>query len=675
MAVEKKKTSEYYSLSDFIRILPEIGEKREKKLNSIGIYTIRDLIYYPPRRYEDRQKLISVKQAEINKECTFLLTVVKSKSVYLKKGISQARVILKDESGDLEAIFWGRGYLAKSTFIEGKKFFIFGKPERYNNKLTISNPEYEEFIPEEENIHTNRIVPIYTLPEGISLRSFRRWIFETLQKLIIPDPFPEEFLKERNLISLSDAIHTLHFPKKIEDIEKSRRRLAYDEVVRVQKRWIKWKDSEFDKNACLHNINGPLLNKFRANLKFKLTSAQERAIYEVLNDMASPKRMFRLIQGDVGCGKTLVALHAILSAVDTGYQVALMAPTEVLAEQHYFNISTMLKDLPIEIVLLTSSIRNSKEIKKRISKGETHIVIGTHALFQETTVFSKLGLVVIDEQHRFGVVQRQKLCLKGHFPDILYLSATPIPRTLALTVYGGMDITVIDELPPGRMPVKTYIIKKEKRENLYKFIIEQARQGKATYWVCPSIEESETREDLKPLLNIYSELSKGVFSSLRTDILHGKLSFNEKADTINRFANGEIDVLFCTTVIEVGIDVSHATTLVIENAECFGLAQLHQLRGRVGRGTHQSFCFLLPNNLSPLSAKRLKILCSTNDGFKISEEDLLLRGHGEIQGLKQSGESDLKFIDFSKDLKLIQQAREDVFSKNIKLTYEHLRKF
>ncbi len=665
MTKDKKKIPDYYNLSDPIKLLPEIGEKREKKLNAIGIFTIKDLIYYPPRRYEDRKKLLPIKQIEPNKDCTLLLTVVSARTVYLNKGISQARVILKDDTGKIEAIFWGRGYLAKSTFIEGKKFFIFGKPEIYNHRLTISNPEYEEFVEEEENIHTNRIVPIYTLPEGISLRSFRRWIFETLQKVVISDPLSEEFLKERGLLTLPQAIQNLHFPPKIEDVEKSRKRLAYNEVVRIQKRWIKWKKTEFDGNACIHNTNGELLKKFRDSLTFKLTSAQEKAISEVLKDMSSPKRMFRLIQGDVGCGKTLVALHAVLSAVDSAYQVAVMAPTEVLAEQHYFNFSKMLANFPITISLLTSSIRNSKDVRKQISEGKTNIVIGTHALFQESTIFNKLGLVVIDEQHRFGVLQRQKLCLKGSYPDILYLSATPIPRTLALTVYGGMDITVIDELPPGRQPIKTYIIKKEKRENLYKFIIEQAHQGKATYWVCPSIEESEAREDLKPLLNIYSELSKGVFSSLRTDILHGKLSFNEKAEAINKFANGKTDVLFCTTVIEVGIDVPHATSLVIENAECFGLAQLHQLRGRVGRGPYQSYCFLLPHNLSPISAKRLKILCSTNDGFKISEQDLLLRGHGEIQGLKQSGESDLKFIDFSKDLQIIQQARDDVFSGKI----------
>lgn len=665
MSIKDKTSTITYNLSDPITILPEIGEKRGKKLNSIGIFNIKDLLYYPPRRYEDRRKLTSIKMLKQKCECTLLLEVIHSRTIYTSKGIAQARIVLSDNTDSIEAIFWGRGYLAKSVFHQGKKFFLFGKPEKHNGKWIISNPEYEEFLPDEENIHINRIVPIYTLPEGISLRSFRRWIFETLQKTKIVDPLTLEFLKERDLVSLPEAIYSLHFPQNLEEIEKSRRRLAYDEIVQLQKRWSKWKNVEFDVHACVHNINGELLNEFRANLKFKLTHAQERAIEEILNDMSSKRRMFRLIQGDVGCGKTLVALHAILSAVDSGYQVAVMAPTEVLAEQHYFNFSNILSSLPVKIALLTSSIKNAKEIRKMVSDGKVDIVIGTHALFQENTTFNKLGLVIIDEQHRFGVLQRQKLCMKGHYPDVLYLSATPIPRTLALTVYGGMDISVIDELPPGRLPVKTYIIKKEKRESLYNFIIEQAKQGKATYWICPSIEESESREDLKPLLTIYSELSKGVFSHLRTDVLHGKLSFNEKAEVIKRFADGKIDVLFCTTVIEVGIDVPHATSLVVENAECFGLSQLHQLRGRVGRSSLQSYCFLLPHKLSPMSAKRLKILCSTNNGFEISEQDLLLRGQGEIQGLKQSGESDLKFTDLIRDFPIIQQAREDVFLNKI----------
>ncbi|MCX8064382.1 MAG: ATP-dependent DNA helicase RecG [Candidatus Hydrogenedentes bacterium] len=665
MPIRYKTTSTSYSLSDLVTVLPEIGEKRAKKLSSIGIITIKDLLHYPPRRYEDRRRLTSIKMLNQKSECTLLLSVVKSRIVYTSKGITQSRIILTDETEKIEAIFWGRGYLANSVFQEGKKFFLFGKPEKYNGRWTITNPEYEEFIPEEENIHTNRIVPIYTLPDGISLRSFRRWVFETLQKVKIVDPLPSEFLQERNLVPLSEAITNLHFPNTLEYLEQSRRRLAYDEVVQIQKRWSKWKNTEFDKNACVHKTDGKLLSTFRSNLKFKLTRAQEKVIGEVLNDMSSPKRMFRLIQGDVGCGKTLVALHAILSAVDSGYQVAVMAPTEVLAEQHYLNFLNALSAFSLKIVLLTSSVKNAPEIRKKISKGEVDIIIGTHALFQESTIFNKLGLVVIDEQHRFGVLQRQKLCMKGHCPDVLYLSATPIPRTLALTVYGGMDISVIDELPPGRQPVKTYIIRKEKRDSLYKFIIEQAKQGKATYWICPSIEESESREDLKPLLNIYSELSNSIFLSLKTDVLHGRLSFSEKADVIRRFAEGKIDVLFCTTVIEVGIDVPHATSLVVENAECFGLSQLHQLRGRVGRSSLQSYCFLLPNKLAQLSAKRLKILCSINDGFKISEQDLLLRGQGEILGLRQSGESDLKFIDFSKDLHIIQQARDDVFSDKI----------
>jgi len=661
MGAKKNLASTYPHHWDVsISELPEIGKSRERRLNQMGIYTVKDLLLYPPRRYEDRRNICTINSIRNGNKYTLLVTVEKARRIFLSKGIQQARVMFKDDTGNLEAIFWGRGYLINYVFQTGKKFFLYGSIEKFNSRFVMNNPEYEEYVPEEESIHTSRLVPIYTVTEGISLRSFRRWIYEVLTQILIDDTLSEEFINARGFMTLQDAIRKLHFPDSIEEIEQARQRLAYDEVLKLQKEWLTWRTTNLaSEHICRHRINGSLLKTFQKSLPFSLTNAQKRVIDEVLHDMSSNKQMLRLIQGDVGCGKTLVAIHALLSAVDSGYQTVLMAPTEILAEQHYLNIQHFLNVLPVQVALLTGSVRNAKEIRQKIANGKVNIVIGTHALIQDTTQFQNLGLVVIDEQHRFGVMQRKKLRMKGQAPDILYLTATPIPRTLALTVYGGMDISIIDELPSGRKPVKTHIVREEKREDLLNFIIKQAQNGFATYWVCPSIEESTHKENLKPLFNIYETLRNGAFSTLRTDLLHGRLSFNEKAEVMNRLGKGEIDVLFCTTVIEVGVDIPHATTLVIENADCFGLAQLHQLRGRVGRSSYDSFCFLVPTSLNSAGIERLKILCQTNNGFEIAEQDLLLRGHGELGGLRQAGMSDLKFIDFSHDLQIIQQARND----------------
>lgn len=645
-----------------ISVLPEIGKQREKRLNKMGIFTIKDFLLYAPRRYEDRKNVKTIKDALPGYKYTFFVRVVEVKRTYTRKGVSQTRVLFADPSGCVEGIFWGQGYLADTVFKPGLLFFIYGSVEKINKKWIINNPEYELYVEEDDFIHVNRIVPIYTVAEGLSKRSFRRWIYTTLVCTLIQDPLPAKFIRKHNLLPLNEAINKLHFPERIEDVEQARIRLAYDEVFAIQSDWLQWRKQIIEsQSACSHQINGPLLSRFRDRLPFQLTQAQQRVINEILHDMQSRKPMMRLVQGDVGCGKTLVAVHALLSAVDGGYQSVLMAPTEVLAEQHYMNMQKLLHGLPVRLELLTGSVRNAQEIRERLAHGEINLVVGTQALIQEKTQFRNLGLVIIDEQHRFGVMQRKKLYMKGRMPDVLHLTATPIPRSLALTVYGGMDISVIDELPPGRQPIKTYIVREHKREELIRFVMKQADQKLATYWVCASIEESDYKENLKSLLAIYEKLSTGPFVGYKTAILHGRLAFNEKAEILERFACGEIDILFCTTVIEVGVDVPHATVMVIENAECFGLAQLHQLRGRVGRGSYPSYCFLLTSSRAPLSMERLKVLCSTQNGFEIAEKDLLLRGHGEIGGLRQAGETDLRFVDFSKDLKVIQNAREDAW--------------
>ena len=405
-------------------------------------------------------------------------------------------------------------------------------------------------------------------------------------------------------------------------------------------------------------MDGPTLQAFRKSLPFALTPAQERAVADILDDMASPRPMLRLLQGDVGCGKTAVALHAIAAALDGGFQIALMAPTEILAEQHGLSLRELLGDMGVSIEVLTGSTSGAAAVRRRVASGETHVVIGTHALIQKNTSFSRLGLAIVDEQHRFGVMQRGTLVEKGLNPDVLHMTATPIPRTLAITVYGGMDISVIDEMPPGRLPVKTRRVTPAKESDLYQYIRDQARQGRQAYVICPLVDESD-KQDLTAVTTHYRELSSGPLAQARTALLHGRMSGAEKDEVMHRFKRGEIDVLFSTTVIEVGIDAPNAVIIAIEDAAQFGLTQLHQLRGRVGRGAAQSHCFLLGKPKTKDGRHRVEIMCKTTSGFDIAEEDLALRGPGEFYGVRQAGLSDLHVADLIRDVRLLDQARRD----------------
>jgi ATP-dependent DNA helicase RecG len=539
---------------------------------------------------------------------------------------------------------------------------LFTGPVGQYKGLCLKNPEYEILSGEEEDrLHTGRVVPMYRLTENVTQRLLRRWVWTALQQHApaLDETLPEELRARYGFAPIGEAIWKAHFPDEIEETVPARARFAYEELLGIQLGVLSARASRRqEEKGNRHVVDGPNLAALRASLPFQLTAAQVRAVRDILDDMASPRPMVRLLQGDVGCGKTVVALYAVAASADGGYQTALMAPTEVLAEQHFLSLRGMLEPLGLGVELLTGSTPGSSEVRRRIARGDAQVVVGTHALIQEKTAFRHLGLAIIDEQHRFGVFQRSTLVEKGLNPDILHMTATPIPRTLAITVYGGMDLTVIEELPPGRIPVKTRRVTPAKVPELYEYVVEQAHRGLQTYFICPLVEESDKRE-LTAVTTHFKQLSSGPFAGLRTALLHGRLDADEKDDIMRRFKHGAIEVLFSTTVIEVGIDVANATTMIIEDASQFGLTQLHQLRGRVGRGAEQSHCFLLGAPKTEDGKRRLDIMCSTTSGFDIAEEDLKLRGPGEFHGVRQAGLSDLRVADLVRDVRLLDQARRD----------------
>lgn len=650
-------------LDNPVERLSGIGPKRAALLAALGVRTLRDLLWHLPRSYQDRRQITRISDARPGEETTIQGEVMSARNVRLRASMNMAIIRIKDDSGEMNATFFGRGFLA-NAFQRGTRLILTGRVESYKGP-SLKNPEYEMLSGDEEDcLNTGRIVPVYRLTAGVTQRMLRRWISDALQEAtgMIEEVLPPELLERHGYTAAAAAVREAHYPESMESAEAVRARFAYEELLAMQLYLLAQRAARlFEERGLRHVTDGPLLRNLRARLPFQLTRAQERAVTDILTDMASPRPMMRLVQGDVGCGKTMVALHAIAAAVDGDCQAALMAPTEVLAEQHFIGLRQMLEPLGISVELLTGALRGAAAVRKRIESGDAQVVIGTHALIQEHTRFHHLGLAIIDEQHRFGVEQRGRLVEKGMQPDALHMTATPIPRTLALTVYGGMDITVIDELPPGRQPVKTRSIPPGKVPDLYNYIVEAARERAQSYIICPLVDESDTKE-LKSAIGHFEELSAGPFACIRTALLHGRLDSREKEDVLRRFQRGEVDVLFSTTVIEVGIDVPNATIMVIEDAPQFGLTQLHQLRGRVGRGTAQSYCFLLGTPTTEDGKRRLRILCETSNGFDIAEEDLKLRGPGELYGVRQAGLSDLRVADLLRDVRLLDLARRDAQS-------------
>ncbi|HXW69712.1 MAG TPA: ATP-dependent DNA helicase RecG [Dissulfurispiraceae bacterium] len=669
-------------LASPVQYVKGVGPQRARLLMRLGINTVKDALFYLPYRYEDRSTLIKIAELAPHRLDTGLNTisgkVVGSEIVTPNPRRPRLRLfelVIADSSGVLKAKWFNQGYL-KKLFKHGQEVVLYGVVKRnyWGSGFEMINPEYEIIDDGEddpahapaEQIHTGRIVPVYRLTEGISQKQLRNIMYAIVGSAVpsVHDALPPEIITRRRLPGLRESLTNVHFPEARVSIDMLNsgtspyhQRLSFDELFTFQAGLAIIKKSELLEKGIAFVPDGRLAACLRGALPFTLTGAQERVLGDILNDMKAPAPMNRLIQGDVGSGKTIVALLAMLAAVESGYQAALMAPTEILAEQHYLNIHTLVENLGLKIHLLTGSKKN-KNIET-ISSGDADIVVGTHALIQEGVSFKNLGFIVIDEQHRFGVMQRATLRKKGTDPDTLIMTATPIPRTLAFTLYGDLDYSIIDELPPNRSPVITRQLSEKQKEYIYQLIEEQVRKGRQAYIVYPVIEESD-KTNLKAAMTGLEAL-RVKFPGFKIGLLHGRMKPAEREEVMQAFKNGALQILVSTTVIEVGVDVPNATLIVIIHAERFGLAQLHQLRGRVGRGSVQSHCILLSYGAAEDARRRLGVMVGTNDGFKIAEEDLVIRGPGEFFGTRQSGLPDLKVADIVRDARLLEAARTDAF--------------
>lgn len=611
-----------------------VGPNRIKQLNKLGIYTLEDVITYYPRGYENRgikkniADLVDGEEALIVAKCVSKMTEIR-----IRKNMNIYKLIVRDETATC-TLTWFNSPFLKKRFVVGKSYKFFGKVKRRINQIEMMTPIFDE---ENSNKNTGRIIPIYPSINGLSQNTLRKIIENALLEVDkLPETIPDYLIKKYELMGKQEATRQIHFPDNFEKYNKARKRLVFEELLIMQLALLTFKNN-YDKNKEGIQFNKEVkMSDVIDNLPFALTKAQIRVLQEIDQDMESIKSMNRLLQGDVGSGKTAVAIVAAYKAVKSGYQVAIMVPTAILANQHYQNFKKMLDRFSIKCELLVSGTakKEKEKILEELKTGKIDVIIGTHALLQENIEFNKLGLVVTDEQHRFGVRQRGIINSKGENPDVLVMSATPIPRTLALILYGDLDISIIDELPPNRQKIDTFAVTPSKEERVNNFIKEQIKEGRQCYIVCPLVEESE-EINAKAVLEIADKYKNETFKEYKVEYIHGKLKKKEKEEIMENFKNGKIDILISTTVIEVGVDVPNATIMVIENAERFGLATLHQLRGRVGRGKYKSYCILKYKGNGENTRERMKIMVETNDGFKISEKDLELRGSGEFFGTKQ----------------------------------------
>lgn len=658
------------NLEKNIQYVKGVGEARAKLLNRLGIFTLRDLITYYPRTYEDRSIPKKIEELVDGEEALVeVMPVTRVSEIHIRRNMTILKMNVRDDTGVCQITWFNQPYL-KSMFKAGEWYKFYGKVSRKGNKIEINSPVYDKF---EENKNTGRIIPIYPTTYKLPQNTLRRIIETGIHEIdgLIDETLPEYLVSEYKLLALNTAVNQIHFPKSFEDFNLARKRLVFEELLSMQLALLALKNQYTKEVRGISFSSEAKMSDVIDCLPFSLTKAQLRVLEEIDKDMEKEKPMNRLLQGDVGSGKTIVALIAAYKCVKCGYQAAIMAPTAILASQHLESFEEVLKKFSIKCELLISGISKKKkeDILSRLENGEIDIIIGTHALLEENVVFKNLGLVVTDEQHRFGVRQRSVIAEKGNNPDVLVMTATPIPRTLALILYGDLDISIIDELPPNRKKIETYAVTKGMDDRVNAFLKKNIDKGRQAYIVCPLVEENE-EINAKSVMELAENYKNKIFPGYRVEYLHGKMKTKEKDAIMEEFKKGDINILISTTVIEVGVNVPNSSIMVVENAERFGLAQLHQLRGRVGRGEYQSYAILKYNGNSEIIRKRMKVMTETNDGFIISEKDLELRGTGEFFGTRQHGIPEFKIANLFEDietLKVVQAIAMKIINDDPKL--------
>ncbi len=642
-------------LTDPITILKGVGPTKAKQFAALNIFTLGDLICHFPRGYEDRTKLVPIEKLEADTPACFRAMVMNTpRTAHIRKGLDLTRVQVADHSARLTLTFFNNKFAAEQLQY-GKEYIFYGALAGDFAGYSMTNPVFESL--DSAPVTTRRVLPIYPLTAGLSNAALLKAVRQALSICDTPaEIIPESVRREFGILDADRAYYAIHEPANMAEAEMAKRRLIFEEFFVFSAGLSLMRASRAEKKTAIYkNLD---LVSFTSALPFSLTGAQKRAIDEIMHDFAAGKPMNRLVQGDVGSGKTMVAAASAYVAIQNGHQTALMAPTEILAEQHYHSLSKMFAPMGIRTALLTGSMtpKQKQQVRTALADGQIDLAVGTHALLSDATQFANLGLVIADEQHRFGVAQRAKLSAKGNDPHLLVMSATPIPRTLALLLYGDLEVSIIDELPPGRKAVDSFLVNESYRARINAFIRKQVQEGHQCFVVCPAVEENEDL-GIKAATVWADTLQKTVFPDLRILLIHGQMKGAEKEATMAAFARGEADVLVATTVIEVGVDVPNATLMVIEDADRFGLSQLHQLRGRVGRGGYQSYCILTSHNRNQETLARLKALCKTTDGFKIAEEDLKMRGPGDFFGARQSGLPTFRVANLSMDLQTLKDAQ------------------